>query len=101
MISDKTSQIPNVNLEYWEKPLKEFNTSLYKLLASNYDLQQRDSQLYPGRMDDMELRNIIPYVIWTSEFDFYRRDCIDFAKRGRSFGKLLDISDMPGVYHGY
>ena len=78
-----------------------FNTSLYKILATNYEKQQQDSSLYPGRMSDVELKEIIPFVIWTSEFDMYRRDCNDLAKRGRKFDKLLDISDMPGVNHGY
>lgn len=52
-------------------------------------------------MSDVDFKEIIPFVIWTSEFDMYRRDCKDLAKRGRMFDKLLDISDMPGVNHGY
>ena len=52
-------------------------------------------------MNDQELRNIIPFVVWTSEYDMYQRDCLDLAKRGRSCGKLLDFSNMPGVNHGY
>ena len=60
--------------------------------------QQQVQIIFPS---DMELRKTIPFVIWTSEFDFYRRDCLDLAKRGKRFNKLLEFSDMPGVYHGY
>lgn len=71
------------------------------MLATDWEKQQMDSSVFPGRMCDRELKNIIPFVIWTSEFDMYRRDCLDLAKRGRMYKKLLDISEMPGVNHGY
>lgn len=57
--------------------------------------------MYPGRISDAFLKTVPPFVIWTSEFDFYRRDNLKMAERGKKVGKLLDISDMPGVMHGY
>ena len=41
-----------------------------------------------------------PFVIWTSEFVFYR-DAYSFAKKGKELVVLLDISDTPGVPHGF
>jgi len=40
-----------------------------------------------------------PFAIFTSEFDFLRRDCLALAARGKEVGKLLDISDIPGAAH--
>jgi hypothetical protein len=42
-----------------------------------------------------------PFAVWTSEFDFYLRDNKRIAEMGKKHGKLLDISIMPGVVHGY
>jgi len=47
------------------------------------------------------MKKLPPFAIWTSEFDFYRRDNRLLAKRGKACGKLLDISVMPGVVHGW
>jgi len=47
------------------------------------------------------LKKVPPFAIWTSEFDFLRRDNLKMAARGKAAGKLLDISDMPGSVHGY
>ena len=52
-------------------------------------------------MTDDEMKKLPPFAIWTSEFDFYRRDNRKLAKRGKACGKLLDICDMPGVSHGW
>jgi len=40
-----------------------------------------------------------PFAIWTSEFDFLKRDNLKLAERGKKVGKLLDISNIPGVAH--
>lgn len=71
------------------------------MLATDYDNQQQDSAVFPGRMSDAELRSIIPFVVWTSEFDMYRRDSVGFAMRGKACGKLLELGNMPGLNHGY
>ena len=42
-----------------------------------------------------------PTVIWTSEFDFLRRDNEKFAGRLQKVGRLVDISIMPGVGHAF
>jgi len=47
------------------------------------------------------LAKVPPFAIWTGEFDYLRRDSIALAERGQKVGKLLDISDMPGVLNCY
>ena len=76
-------------------------TSIYELLATDFKNQQNDTDLYPGRISDEFLKKVPPFAIWTSEFDFYRRDNLKMAERGKKAGKLLDIGDMPGTQHGY
>jgi len=53
----------------------------------------------PGRMSDALLKKVPPFAIFTSEFDFLRRDCLALAARGKKVGKLLDMSDIPGSAH--
>jgi len=74
---------------------------MYKMLATNYDGQKNDTDLYPGKVSDDLLKKVPPFAVWTSEFDEYRRDNVKIAERGKACGKLLDISDMPGVMHNY
>jgi len=50
-------------------------------------------------MPDEQLRKLPPFVIFTSEFDFLRRDCLALAAKGKRIGKLLDMSDIPGAGH--
>ena len=40
-------------------------------------------------------------VIWTSEYDMYRRDNEAFAEKLKQVGKLADISIMNSCMHGY
>ena len=74
---------------------------MYKMLATDYEGQKNDADLYPGKISDEILKKVPPFAVWTSEFDEYRRDSVKLAERGKACGKLLDLSDMPGVMHGY
>jgi len=47
------------------------------------------------------MKKVPPFAVFTSEFDFYRRDNLKIAERGKACNKLLDICDMPGTLHGY
>lgn len=100
MLSDETQHTPKDQLTSVEHSAVSL-TSMYKLLATDFDKQQNDTNLFPGRCSDEELKKLPPFAIWTSEFDFYRRDNIKMGDRAKKVGKLLDISDMPGVIHGY
>jgi len=51
-------------------------------------------------MSDEQLKKCPSFAIFTSEFDFLRRDCLALAARGKTLGKLLDMSDIPGAAHG-
>ena len=74
-------------------------SAMFRLLGTDYDNQLDDQQLFPGRMPDEQLRKLPPFVIFTSEFDFLRRDCLALAAKGKRIGKLLDMSDIPEAGH--
>ena len=104
MLSDSTYALPEDQLQSYEKNKgteREVMTSCYKLLATDWDNQHNDDQLYPGRVSDDILKMYPPTVVWTSEFDFLRRDNEVFAARLKAVGKLAEMSEMPGVFHGY
>lgn len=73
----------------------------YKALASDWDNQQNDDQLFPGLVSDELLAKMPPTAIFTSELDFLLRDCVNFAERLNKHGKLIGISNMPGTTHCY
>ena len=60
-----------------------------------------DFYLVPGRMPLDELRQCPPTVVFTSEFDYLRRDAIAFIARLKEAGRLLDYYSHPGGIHGY
>ena len=77
MLSDETQNVPESELEVYERDWGQHArilTSVYKLHATDFDNQKTDDQLYPGKASDQILREYPPTVIWTSEFDMYRRD---------------------------
>lgn len=92
-------KLEKYDTDYMGEP--EVTTSYFKLLATDWDNQQNDDQLFPGRVSDEILKKYPPTVVWTSEFDFLRRDNEIFADRLKALGKLVDISKMPGTVHCY
>ena len=102
MLSDETSKLEDSQMsnpfEVWMAP---YLTSIYKLHAKDFQKQQSDPFLYPGRVNDVILEKLPMTAVWTSEFDFYRRDNETYAKRLQSVARLIDISVMPGMSHGY
>ena len=104
MLSDETARVPADKLESNEKDYggePEMLTAIYKLHATDFDKQINDDQLYPGKASDAILKKWPPTVVFTSEFDFYKRDNVLFAQRLKSVGRLAEISNMPGSTHGY
>lgn len=99
MISNETAKCTTEEIKPYESGVDGI-TPTYKLLSTDYDNQQNDDQLFPGRMSDALLKKVPPFAIFTSEFDFLRRDSLALAERGKKAGKLLDISDIPGAGHG-
>jgi len=73
MLSDETANIPKENLKSYEDSSPAM-TSIYKILATDFENQKNDTDLYPGKISDEFMKKIPPFAVWTSEFDFYRRD---------------------------
>jgi len=104
MVSNETQKIPKDKWEPYDKDYMNTpagTTSLFKLMSTDWDKQQEDDQLFPGRASDKIMRNYPPTVVWTSEFDFLRRDNEVLADRLKGLGRLAEVSNMPGVIHDY
>jgi acetyl esterase/lipase len=71
------------------------------MYSTDWEKQQNDDQVFPGRTTDEILKKYPPTVIWTAEWDFLRRDCEVFAERLKKHGKLAEFSMMPGRAHGF
>ena len=57
--------------------------------------------MYAGKVSNDILMKYPPTVVWTSEFDIFRKDNEKFAARLKSVGKLAETGNMPGVTHAY
>jgi acetyl esterase/lipase len=76
---------------------------MYKCHATDFEKQSKalDDVLYPALMSEVVLKKYPPIAVFTSEFDFFRRDNTVFAAKAKKCGKLIDLQIMPGVTHGY
>lgn len=55
--------------------------------------------MYPAHMDDETAENFPMSLVFTSEFDYNRRDCEDLAKKLHKNGRLLDYCCHKGGVH--
>ena len=63
--------------------------------------EQENLNLFPGRAP-LELLSQLPKtIIFTSEFDMYRRDAYKLADSLTAAGTLSDFQDMNMVHYGY
>lgn len=99
IVDDVLGKVELSKLQWWEEIWKEYNKSFFRMMATNYDKQQKDSNLYPLRAANY--RSMPPSVIFTSEFDYNRREAILLKDKLEQGGKLLDFSDIPGVGQMY
>lgn len=73
----------------------------HNLLVDDPDKERENPYLCPGRMPEAQLRKLPPTIVYTSEFDFLRRDAIHFIDRLRAADRLLDYYSHPGEGHNY
>ena len=66
--------------------------------ARNFEeqLAKEDADLFPGRMAAEHLDKMCKCYIMTAEFDIFRRDSIDFAKKMADRSKLAGFCDFAG-----
>ena len=106
-LSNAANDVPEDQWEHYDKDYdydQHFVKSCFNACSGfdeNFNNMYQDDQLFPGRASDQILKKYPPTVIWTSEFDFLRRDNETFAARLKGLGKLAAMSNMPGVTHGY
>lgn len=102
MLSNETSKVSKRKLNLFEKIGFGDMQNLYKMMATDWENQQADYHLLPGRMPEEMLRKLPPTIIWTSEFDMIRRDAVAMVDRMTKAGApLLDWLSVPGGAHGY
>lgn len=102
MLSHETDRVPLSDLNFLEKVGHQDIKACYRMLATDYDNQKHDPELYPGLMPDEQLVKLPPTIVWTSEFDMLRRDAVAFINRMKDTGApLLDQQSMAGGEHGY
>lgn len=100
-LSGEICDIPYDELNSYEKPLQMYCQECWKMMATDYDNQQSDPYLYPGRMPMEALKKMPKVVIVTAEFDMLRRDSISMIRRCEEAGILLDYFSVPGANHIY
>merc|ERR1712224_357559 len=88
-------------LEDYEKPVYLQMNSQFVMLAKDYPNQMEDTDLFPGLISDDILSKVCPVAIWTSEFDFYKRDNLVYYERLKKLGKTVELCNMPGTPHGF
>lgn len=101
MISNQSGSLPESQLADYEVPNAESIKNFIQHLSTPEDFKQKSAIAFPGLMSDGEVAQCPPTVIFTSEFDYLRRDAIHFAKRLQKAKRYLDLQDMPGTHHGY
>jgi acetyl esterase len=102
MISNENANVPYGELNFFEKVGFTDMQNLYKMLATDWEKQQSDFHLLPGRMPAEMLKKLPPTVVWTSEFDMIRRDAVAFINRmEEADAPLLDYLSVAGGAHGY
>ena len=77
-------------MHFYEKPNAPSITNFFHHLMRDTDRSKKGPEMYPGLMDLDDLRKCPPCVVFTSEFDFLRRDAMEFIGRLRQASKYLD-----------
>lgn len=102
MLSNETANVPFEQLNFSEKVGFGDMQNLYKMLATDWDKQQSDFHLLPGRMPAEMLKKLPPTIVFTSEFDMIRRDAVKFISRMEEAGNpCIDWLSVAGGAHGY
>lgn len=90
MISDQTGSLTENQLKPYEKSNALSISNFFHHLMTDEDRKIKGAAMYPGLMDLEDLKKCPPTVVFTSEFDFLRRDALNFVDRLKQVGKYLD-----------
>jgi acetyl esterase/lipase len=70
-------------------------------MSTDYEAQKEDTFIYPAKMSETVLAQLPKTVVFTAEFDAFRRDATNFAKRLSQVDKLADFCVHPGINHAF
>jgi len=65
------------------------------------EVMKNDRWIWTNLMGDELAKKVPPTIIYTLEFDFYRRMAEESAELYKRNGTLLDYGCLSGVYHGH
>ena len=74
---------------------------MYNLIANDIRKDKSDKYLFPTLMSDEMASKFPPSVIFTTEFDIFRRHAEELAGLLEKNGTLCDFCCHPGVTHGW
>ena len=72
---------------------------IWKLISADWELQKKDSLLFPDKTNDKLLKKMPPTVMITGEFDIFLTETVRMATKLRVAGRLLELITFPGVKH--
>ena len=81
MISNQTVNVPEDQLLDYELTNAERIGNYFHHLMTDEERGKEGPLMYPGLMSDDYLTQCPPTVVFTSEFDFLRRDATHFIER--------------------
>ena len=99
MLGTSLDDLPENSVEEWEKPY--INCLNFELIASDYAKQhsERDPLLYPVEVSLEEAKLLPRTVLFTSEFDWMRRDTFTLVTKLKKAGTYVDHGDYAGSAH--
>ena len=83
----------------YERVMIPFNQELACILAKNCSDAPNDPWIYPNLMDESLVAKLPPAIIYTTEFDMFRRNAEETRDLLAKYDKVLDFGVLRGMFH--
>lgn len=102
MLSDELTRANYNSLNDYEVYFVNLNrVAFYNNLVDDVDKEVNNPYIYPGKMPEEYLQVMPKTVVFTAEFDIFRRDAIAYINRLKGVDRLLDYYSQSGVTINY
>lgn len=95
LIKSELNMVPE-----WEHSNHSNMTEIFHLIATDWENQQDDPLLYPGKLSLEECKLLPGVVLTTAEHDFVRRDVHNLVPKLKKAGVYVDHMDIAACSHG-